>query len=145
MSVKLCECGCRQPAPISTRGDRGYAIGQPMRFINGHSIRGWNKGKTHPPTNVSHGASRTPEYGAYRAAKYRCERPENKTFDDYGGRGIQFNFLCFEQFFAELGPKPSPEHSLDRINNDGHYEPGNVRWATKDEQLLNRRPYRKAA
>lgn len=81
--------------------------------------------------------SRTPEYQAYLSAKKRCLNLEDK---HYGGRGIEFRFKSFAEFFAELGPRPSPQHSLDRKNNDGNYEPGNCRWATKSEQMKNRRP-----
>jgi hypothetical protein len=62
----------------------------------------------------------------------------------YGGRGIKFLFTSFEQFLAELGPRPSGM-SLDRIENDGNYEPGNVRWATRSEQVQNRRFYDRTA
>jgi|GEM_PF-1534704 len=79
--------------------------------------------------------SGTPEHRAYSGAKARCAKKELKR---YGGRGIEFRFTSFEQFFAELGLRPSPKHSLDRIDNDGHYEPGNVRWATREEQARNK-------
>jgi hypothetical protein len=81
----------------------------------------------------------TPEYYACFDAKYRCTNPKDKYWKDYGGRGIEFRFTSFEEFFAELGTRPTPAHSLDRIDNNGHYEPGNVRWATKAEQNANRR------
>ncbi len=84
----------------------------------------------------------TPEYAAYTTAKSRCHNPKNTRFPCYGGRGIQFCFTSFEQFFAVLGPKPEPEYSLDRINVDGPYEPKNVRWATPLEQRQNKRPRR---
>lgn len=87
----------------------------------------------------SHGASSTAEYVAYQSALDRCTREKNTAYKNYGGRGIQFKFSSFEEFFAELGPKPSPQHSVDRINNEGHYERGNVRWATRIQQANNRR------
>jgi hypothetical protein len=82
-----------------------------------------------------------PEYMAYCSAKSRCNHVGNRAYPSYGGRGIRFNFVSFEEFLRELGLRPSPKHSLDRINNDGNYEIGNVRWATAKEQLYNRRPY----
>lgn len=60
-------------------------------------------------------------------------------FRDYGGRGIHFLFESFEQFLEEVGLRPSNKHSLDRKNNDGHYTPGNIRWATRKEQNFNKR------
>jgi hypothetical protein len=82
----------------------------------------------------------TPEYTAWNNAKKRCSNPMHPQWPYYGGRGIKFLFTSFERFFAELGPRPSPQHSLDRKDNDGNYEPGNVRWATAKEQSNNRRP-----
>lgn len=79
--------------------------------------------------------SKSPEYRVYCRAKQRC-RSNDK---NYGGRGIEFRFNSFDEFFAEIGRRPSSEHSIDRINNDGHYEPGNVRWATLSEQARNKR------
>ena len=77
----------------------------------------------------------------------RCGSPNNPVFKNYGGRGIR---VCdewqgdggFERFLAHIGPRPSSKHSIDRINNDGNYEPGNVRWATITEQQQNRRSNR---
>jgi hypothetical protein len=85
---------------------------------------------------------RTPEYKAWIEMRRRCRDPKRKNYCDYGGRGIK---VCerweesFENFFADMGPKPSPEHSLDRKNNDGNYEFGNCRWATDQEQMINQR------
>jgi hypothetical protein len=81
----------------------------------------------------------TSELLAYYSAKRRCTNSADPAYPFYGGRGIQFKFSSFKEFFAELGTKPGREHSIDRISNGGHYEPGNVRWATKKEQALNRR------
>lgn len=80
------------------------------------------------------------EYSAYIAAKMRCVNPNNPRYMSYGGRGIEFRFTSFEQFFAELGPRPAGM-SLDRESNDGHYEVGNVRWATPAQQRKNQRHF----
>lgn len=77
------------------------------------------------------------EYESYCGAKARCTNPDHHAYRLYGGRGIEFRFTSFEEFYAELGPKPSSGHSVDRIDNDGHYEQGNVRWATQKEQCKN--------
>lgn len=85
------------------------------------------------------------EYGALHNAKRRCHDPEHTGWDNYGGRGIT---VCarwrahggFKAFLAHIGPKPTPFHTLDRFpDQNGNYEPGNVRWATPVEQSLNRR------
>lgn len=84
---------------------------------------------------------KTPEAMAYYRAKGRCNNPKNDSYYNYGARGIKFLFTSFMQFLEELGPRPSEQHTLDRINNDGNYEPGNVRWATRLEQAHNTRLY----
>lgn len=86
-----------------------------------------------------HGKHLSAEYCAYTSAKQRCTNPNNPGYKNYGGRGIEFRFKSFEEFYAEVGPRPSPELTLDRINNDGHYEPGNLRWATWSQNLNNQR------
>lgn len=87
-----------------------------------------------------HGMRQTPEWAAYRDARKRCNCPTDIAYRKwYGCRGIKFLFPSFKSFFNEVGPRPSKAHSLDRINNDGNYEPGNVRWATRSEQSKNRR------
>ena len=85
------------------------------------------------------------EYTAYKGAKYRCTKPSTAGYKNYGGRGIEFRFTSFQQFLSHVGPKPSPAHSIDRIDNNGHYEVGNVRWATQKEQIANRRARRTSA
>jgi len=74
----------------------------------------------------------------------RCENEAHPNFTQYGGRGITVceRWASFENFLADMGPRPSRNHSIDRIDNDGNYEPGNCRWATKLEQSSNRRTSR---
>jgi len=79
------------------------------------------------------------EVRSYAGAKSRCTNPKTVGYHRYGGRGIEFRFNSFEQFFEVLGPKPTPKHSVDRYPDyNGHYEPGNVRWATTEEQATNK-------
>lgn len=89
-----------------------------------------------------HGMSHTAEYKIWGGIIYRCTNPSCKDWDLYGGRGIQ---VCdewrtsFEAFLAHVGYRPNPDMSIDRINNDGNYEPGNVQWADRVTQRANRR------
>lgn len=89
----------------------------------------------------THGATNTPEFMAWVAMRQRCENPRVKAFKNYGARGISVcaHWQTFEAFLADMGPRPSPAHSIDRERNDGNYEPGNCRWATMVVQSNNRR------
>jgi hypothetical protein len=92
--------------------------------------------------NTTHGMSHTREYRSYKAAKERCCNPNHRYFAYYGGRGIEFRYASFEEFFADLGLCP-PGRSLDRRDVNGHYQPGKCRWATPKEQANNRRNRRR--
>ncbi len=100
-------------------------VGLP-RFRHGHAVA----------------TTKTPEYRAWQDAKARCHNPKCPSYANYGARGIA---MCarwlhsFASFLADVGPRPSDRHSLDRIDNDGNYEPGNCRWSTATQQLRNTR------
>lgn len=86
-------------------------------------------------------------YQTWVNMRRRCLSPSNHAFPRYGGRGISIapEWDDFDRFVADVGPRPSLGHSLDRVDNDGNYEPGNVRWATAAEQANNRRTSRRGA
>lgn len=91
-------------------------------------------------SGFKHGGAGTTEYEIWSSMKKRCQNPNCRVYPRYGGRGIT---VCerwsnsFEAFYEDMGPRPSKRHSIDRINNDGNYEPGNCRWATQKEQAAN--------
>jgi hypothetical protein len=136
-----CHCDCGQDSVASSSdlrtGDTsscGCLMRQRAR--EAHTVHG----DTTPP--------RTPEYRTWQTMLTRCRNPKRRDFKDYGGRGIT---VCerwaesYQAFLADVGRRPSPKHSIDRYpDNDGNYEPGNVRWATRSEQARNQRPRRRA-
>ena len=94
---------------------------------------------------TKHGKSQTAEYRVWQDMKARCYNKTKNNYSSYGGRGIT---VCdrwrdsFENFIKDVGIRPSEKHSLERVNNDGNYEPSNVRWATGIEQSNNTRSNR---
>ena len=78
---------------------------------------------------------------AFESAKSRCNNPNNKNYPNYGGRGIKFLFTSYLEFETELGLRPDG-YTLDRINNDGNYKLGNIKWSSKVEQNNNRRKHK---
>lgn len=86
---------------------------------------------------TTHGLSKTPEYRAWINMRSRCENPRTPGYHRYGGRGIKVLYSSFDEFLADIGPRPSPDHSVDRIDNDGHYQTGNCRWSLPTAQNRN--------
>lgn len=92
--------------------------------------------------NLKHGDALSKEYSAWKNLISRCTDPDNKSFKDYGGRGI--TVFCawvdsYENFLADAGRAPSRYHMIDRIDTNGNYEPNNIKWSTRTEQNSNRR------
>lgn len=123
----------------------GHSVSEETRKKIAETSRGRKQTVEHIEARVSknrsHGRYGTPEYRAWDAMKQRCTNPRARGYDGYGGRGIA---VCdrwtysFENFYADMGDRPTPEHSLDRIDNERGYEPDNCRWATRSEQQRNR-------
>jgi hypothetical protein len=111
-------------------------------LTSGHTVScGCHRDAILSGANRTHGKTGTAEHGGWKAMIARCTNPKNRRYHRYGGRGIT---VCerwrnsFEAFLEDMGPKPSPRHTVDRYpDRDGNYEPGNTRWATPKQQSRN--------
>lgn len=142
----LCQCSCGSPPRVvaTTNLMQGSkSCGCLQREAAAETGKTLHKRRRKVPCAVkTHGMSKTPEYLAWNQMIQRCTNKNLRNYSDYGGRGIK---VCdewkvsFSAFYQHIGPRPSADHSLDRIDNDGNYEPGNVRWATDRQQRDNSR------
>jgi hypothetical protein len=99
------------------------------------------RNRTHGYATRDARGAKSPTYICWLNMRARCSNPNKPDWPRYGGRGIRVcdRWRSFEAFLADVGERPRSDLQLDRIDNDGHYEPGNVRWATRSEQMANRR------
>jgi len=134
----------RQVHFIQARCDCGSMVEIRMNSLIGGATKSCGgRGCRNHGLFEKHGMSGTPEYVAWAAMLQRCTNPDNSGWKDYGGRGITVcdAWYKFDNFLADLGPKPEPKHlySLGRFNNDGSYFPDNTGWQRAAEQTRNRR------
>ena len=126
----ICRCDC---------GGEACSLGQNLRAGKTTSC-GCRQREVAGNLTKTHGASSGREFSSWMSMRQRCTKQTCKQWKHYGGRGISIcaRWSSFENFLADMGPRP-PGTTLDRVNNDGNYEPGNCRWATHTEQQRNRR------
>lgn len=128
----LCKCECGKTKKLPT-----------SRITCGSDVScGCYRKEMKGRYSLTHGMAKSPEWHAWLRVKARCYNKKHEKYRYYGGRGIGVatSFKnSFEKFYAEIGPRPSPKHSVERIDNSRGYAPGNIKWATMSEQRRNRR------
>ena len=135
-AIWKCKCVCGRETDVD-----GCSLRSGNTRSCGCFLRECSRKRPYKNGHKSGGVS-SPEYMCWCNMKLRCSNKHNPMYKYYGGRGIS---VCerwrnsFKNFLADMGLKPSPELSIDRIDNDGNYEPGNCRWTTAKEQIRNRR------
>ena len=129
----LCRCSC---------GNLVKVRGANLRTKTTQSC-GCLRSEIEKAAAVTHGLSNSATYGSWKAMLERCRNPNNSHYRHYGGRGIAVcdRWNRFEEFLSDMGRRPEGK-TIDRINNDGNYEPSNCRWATDAEQRANKRTRR---
>lgn len=130
----LCKCAC---------GKFTVSVGADMRHgkkLSCGCLRGEKSSQRAMARNTTHGKTHTPEYRIWQSMLKRCRNKNDPSYPRYGGRGIAVckRWLSFTSFLADMGPRPSRGHSLDRTNGALNYTPDNCRWATRFEQQNNR-------
>lgn len=151
LQPQLCACGCGKYAAVDERRNRvsKYVAGHNSK--SNHPMQGRHHSEETRAVLASytgergsayrHGWARTPTYTSWNSMISRCRDQSNGSYESYGGRGIVVceRWLDFLSFLEDMGERPSLDHTLDRKDPDGDYEPGNVRWLTKAEQNARRR------
>lgn len=126
-AVWLCVCDCKTEVKV---------LGQSLREGRTKSC-----GCLRAEVNINHGKHKTSEYQIWLTMRQRCTNPNHNGYENYGGRGISVceRWNDFTNFYADMGKRPSPKHSIDRKDNNKGYYPENCKWSTQSEQNRNQR------